>query len=271
MCPIIHIKMNATQSTITLTFGECGENHVGMEKIGKTGLKGTGFTIAFLKDLRTRCEAMGLKCMTANLAVGLPEGTVGEDAKVLVVRNALDILLNMKGAHKALFAEQAALDVDKKVLMYKRVVNKKARWNLCFANEGHEPVYEEGKGRVIAWSDVPLTQKLREALMNLLNVEDLMGEGNYYYDTTKCGIGFHGDTERRKVAAVRLGCEMPIFWQWYQGSKPVGSKMGLKLGGGDLYFMSEKAVGTDWKESSKLTLRHAAGCSDYTGAIPETS
>jgi len=263
--------MNATQSTITLTFGECGENHAGMEKVGKTGAKGSGFTIPFLKDLRTRFEAMGLKCMTANLAVGLPEGTVAEEAKILVVRNALDILLNMKGAKAALFEEQAALDVDKKALMYKRVVNKKARWNLCFDKEGHEPDYESGKGRIVAWSDVPLTQKLKTVLTDLLGAENLIGEGNYYYDTKTCGIGYHGDTERRKVAAVRLGSEMPIFWQWYHKSEPVGSKMGLKLGGGDLYFMSEKAVGTDWKESSKLTLRHAAGCSDYTGAIPETS
>lgn len=264
--------MNASQSTITLTFGECGENHVGMEKVGETGLKGSGFTIPFLKDLRTRFEAMELKCMMANLATGLPSGTVAdEEAKILVVRNGLDVLLGMPNAHEALFQEQANLNVDKKALMYKRVVNKKARWNLCFDEKGHEPAYEEGKGRVVSWSDVPLTQKLRSTLKDLLNVEDLKGEGNYYYDTSKCGIGYHGDTERRKVAAVRLGSEMPIFWQWYHHCNPVGSKMGLKLGGGDLYFMSEKAVGTDWKESSKLTLRHAAGCSEYTGAIPETS
>jgi hypothetical protein len=118
---------------------------------------------------------------------------------------------------------------------------------------------------------VPLTQKLKTVLTDLLGAENLIGEGNYYYDTKTCGIGYHGDTERRKVAAVRLGSEMPLFFQWYQHCNPVGSKMGLKLGGGDLYFMSEKAVGTDWKESSKLTLRHAAGCSEYTGAIPETS
>jgi hypothetical protein len=261
--------MNAEKSTITLTFGECGENHVGMEKIGTTGTKGTGFSVQFLKDLRKRCEAKGLKCMTSSLAVGLPKGTVAEEAKILVVRNALDTLLGMPKAHEALFAEQAVLDVDKKALMYNRVVNKKARWNLCFADEGHEPNYEDGKGRVVAWSDVPLTQKLRAALTELLGTDDLMGEGNYYYDIKTCGIGYHGDTERRKVAAVRLGCEMPIFWQWYLRNEPVGSKMGLMLGGGDLYFMSEKAVGTDWKESSKLTLRHAAGCPEYTGELPE--
>ena len=31
-----------------------------------------------------------------------------------------------------------------------------------------------------------------------------------------------------------------------------------------MYVMSEKAVGTDWKSRSKLTLRHAAGCPSFT-------
>jgi DNA-directed RNA polymerase I, II, and III subunit RPABC2 len=34
------------------------------------------------------------------------------------------------------------------------------------------------------------------------------------------------------------------------------------LDDGDMYFMSEKAVGTDWESSSKITLRHAAGGCD---------
>ena len=31
------------------------------------------------------------------------------------------------------------------------------------------------------------------------------------------------------------------------------------LNSGDVYIMSDKAVGFDWKRSSLLTLRHAAG------------
>ena len=31
-----------------------------------------------------------------------------------------------------------------------------------------------------------------------------------------------------------------------------------------MYFMSEKATGNDWKKSSIVTLRHAAGSSIYT-------
>ena len=54
-----------------------------------------------------------------------------------------------------------------------------------------------------------------------------------YFNKKKTGIGYHGDTERRKVIAWRLGegdygdprATMPIHWQWYINSKPVGQNM----------------------------------------------
>lgn len=33
----------------------------------------------------------------------------------------------------------------------------------------------------------------------------LEAEGNKYYDVNKCGIGFHGDTERKKVTVATFG------------------------------------------------------------------
>ena len=51
----------------------------------------------------------------------------------------------------------------------------------------------------------------------------------------------------------------PMRWQWFQKSKPVGKPYDILLNDGDVYIMSEKAVGKDWKKSSHLTLRHAAG------------
>jgi hypothetical protein len=94
--------------------------------------------------------------------------------------------------------------------------------------------------------------------------DGLVCEGNLYDDPLRNGIGYHGDTERRKVIALRLGEEMPMHWQWYHRSKPVGEPFQFMLGGGDLYIMSEKAVGNDWRSSSLYTLRHAAGAERYT-------
>ncbi len=165
-----------------------------------------------------------------------------------------------------LFQEQAALNVDKKAFMYGRVVNKHARWNLCFDDIGHEPEYEHGKGRVVEYKTIPLTKYLKEALPRYFGTkaEGLKCEGNYYYDITKCGIGFHGDSERRKVIGVRLGASLDLHFQWYVEGSPMGDRILIPLHGGDLYVLSEKAVGTDWKLKKIPTLRHATGCSKFT-------
>ena len=89
------------------------------------------------------------------------------------------------------------------------------------------------------------------------------GEANYY-DISKCGIGFHGDGERKKVVAMRMGASMPLYYQWFQRSKPIGKRVKIDLYDGDMYVMSEKAVGFDWLKKIIPTLRHATGCDKFT-------
>jgi uncharacterized protein YjdB len=89
--------------------------------------------------------------------------------------------------------------------------------------------------------------------------EHLICEGNRYFDLRKCGIGWHGDAERRKVIALRLGESMDLYYNWFYKFKPIGNTFKLSLNDGDIYIMSEKAVGWDWKRSSIHTLRHSAG------------
>ncbi|KAI9364985.1 hypothetical protein DFJ73DRAFT_808884 [Zopfochytrium polystomum] len=146
--------------------------------------------------------------------------------------------------------------------MYGRVVNKHARWNLCFDAVAQEPDYEAGKGRIVAMRDVPLLQQLHAAVEGLLppKTAGMKVESNYYYDAAKCGIGFHGDTERKRVVGARLGtAAMPIYFRWFHNGRAVGEKVEIPLYPGDLYVMSEKAAGSDWRSSSKYTLRHAVG------------
>jgi hypothetical protein len=238
---------------MTLTFGDAAENHVGMEMLGVRGAAGSGFTVAELEAIATAhgagAELFRLPCPDAATEAAEP-------AAVLVIRGAL-----APDLHAAMFAEQAALEHDKKAFMYGRVVNKKVRWNLCFDVVAHDPDYAAGKGRVVAWDTVPILRRFVADWPARFGAKavGLKGEGNYYYDLKKCGIGWHGDTERRKVIAVRLGASMPIQFQWYNKRAPVGPTVVIRLNGGDLYIMSEKAVGSDWKSSSKWTLRHAAG------------
>lgn len=230
---------------ITLTFGDQAENHAGMEKIG--ALRDGGFTVDDLKYLDELYEDKSKYY------------SFGESAGVLVISNLFD--------PDGLYQEQLKLSPDKKAYMRGRVVNKRARYNLCFAEYSQEPDYENKRGRVVNFADVPLLNRVRENLPVAFGevATNLMCEANYYYDVSKCGIGYHGDAERRIVIGLRLGNKStPLHYQWFQDSKPIGDNIKIPLKVGDLYIMSEKAVGYDWKRRKVPTLRHATGCSKYT-------
>ena len=89
-------------------------------------------------------------------------------------------------------------------------------------------------------------------------VEINVVEGNRYYNLKDTGIGFHGDTERVVVICISIGCDnYPMRWQWFKDGMPVGKPIDITLNCGDVYIMSEKAVGADWKKKSLYTLRHS--------------
>ncbi len=244
----------------TITYGDVAENHAKMQKIGT--LHENGYSIEKLKQIQLKLASYDLETELIDLSHGMD--TSFEQARVLVIRKGVQYILDSLNTNK-LIAENDALTMDKHALMRGRVVNKHARWNLCFADEDQEPDYESGKGRIVSWKHIPLMSKIRQVISEWTEDVPLNAEANYYYDVTKCGIGFHGDAERRKVVAVRMGVSMPLYYQWYQNSKPIGEPISVMLNDGDMYIMSEKAVGFDWLKKRTATLRHATGCKKYTG------
>jgi len=160
------------------------------------------------------------------------------------------------------------LTKDKKYLdpRTRKVLNKNARWNNCIADIDQPADYESGRGTIINFNKLPILSRLRDRLNLYLGdkANRLIAETNYYYDPKKCGIGFHGDAERFLVVGVRLGETMPLKFQWFYDSRPVGDSMTVELEHGTVYAMAEKTTGNDWKKRKIYTLRHSAGCDKYT-------
>ena len=258
--------MTTSSKTFSLTFGDVAENHKGMQKIGT--LSNSGFNLSDLTQMKAWFEAKGCKCNIINLHWLLDEELQADNAAyILTIKNAVNALLDDENGANKLFAEQDALEKDTKAFMYGRVVNKHARHNLCFGEQHKEPNYEEGMGTVYAFDEVPLLKRIRCGLGEICGEKgaNLQAEGNYYYDVSKCGIGFHGDTERKKVIAFRLGAKIPLCYTWYHNNENISEVITIDtLEHGDMYVMSEKTTGFDWKSKSKYTLRHAAGCDKYT-------
>ncbi|NCA21523.1 MAG: hypothetical protein EBS86_10355, partial [Crocinitomicaceae bacterium] len=224
-----------------------------MQQIGT--LHESGYSIEQMEMVQSKLDRLGLETEMVDL-----NGEI--EAKVLIVRRGAQFILGEET--DGLMAENDALTMDKKAFMKGRVVNKVARWNLCFADEDQEPSYEDGKGRIVAWKHIPKMAQIRQVISEWTEDVLLNGEANYYYDISKCGIGYHGDAERRKVFAVRMGASMPLFFQWFQRSLPIGDPIKLDLHDGDMYMMSEKAVGFDWLKKIVPTLRHSTGSSKFT-------
>jgi len=255
----------------SITICESGENHTGMQIIGEKAEQ--GFTIEELKEANRKFQDAGAETMYYDLKqLGLDDDEErfnrAEDAGILVIKNAVKVL----GGDKVAFRkDMKAIDCDKEYFDVRRgrKLNKRARHNVCFAYMSQEPDIDNKKGRIV---NINSQKQLKNVIDNLYlylgeKAKGLIAELNHYYDVSKCGIGFHGDTERRIVICVRLGASFPMNYYWYENSKRVGKRIEIHgLDEGDIYIMSDKAGGWDWKlrKNDRLTLRHSAGCSKYT-------
>jgi hypothetical protein len=237
-----------------------------MQKVGN--LSDCGFNLDDLNRIKDWFESKGSKCNIVNLhwLLGEEDAQAKNPAYILIIKNAVNSLLESEEGANLLFNEQDVLEKDTKAFMYGRVVNKHARHNLCFGEEHQEPDYENGMGRIYAFNEVPLLKRIREKIGDIIGEKghNLQAEGNYYYDYKKCGIGYHGDSERKKVLALRLGASIPLCYAWFKNNEKISDVITFdNLEHGDIYVMSEKTTGFDWKSSSKYTLRHAAGSDKY--------
>lgn len=270
--------MNSTLSNtrIALTWGDCGENHAGNQKVGKIQESGTGVTLADLTGIKSEYQAKGGVAELTVFTVPA-ECPLKNDAGVLILRNFLN-----EEEQLALMNELTSKTWDTKFFNTRtgKVLNKHARSNLIFQRGATQIAsYEEGKGTIEDIDNLPYLSaadnKIRELSKKIAGLDtptqdcDLICEGNRYRTETKKksdqqGIGYHGDSERTRVFALSIGgYNYPLQWVLFHRYYPRATPERVLLNSGDLYIMSELAVGQHWKKSSLWTWRHAAGHPKY--------
>jgi len=246
-------------NAITITFGDQAENHVGMQQIVENG-----FTIGELKEAANKFTKLKYQCEFINLNELLSDEKNVDDAVILIVRNGTSAIL--KKDANLVYAEQAMLNADKKTFMYGKVINKHAHHNLCFDEKDQESDHKNRMRRILSWDKVPLTKKIRDCLPDFFGkkAKDLTCGGNYYYDIKKYGVGFNRGSERKRVISIGLGADIHLHYQWFKKHIAIGERGIFSLQNGDIYAMSEKATGFDYKKNSIYTLRHVTGGKKFT-------
>ena len=278
-------KIDPNSERIAITCGDAGENHAGMEMLGKLGAQGSGFTTKDLINIKTFVEELKCKCDYYDLSndeavvVNKVKGKYVKTDKrkaagVLVLRN----FLNEETVNKV-YKDITSVEWDTKYYDTRRgvVLNKLARENIVFL-KGREqsPDYENKKGTIVDWTKLRDFNAILDTIFELINsvteskAEGLIAEGNRYKKSKVVkgkskkinnGIGWHGDAERRKVVCICIGgVDYCMKWQWFYKHRPLNNEpFEVFLNSGDIYIMSEEAVGQRWKSSSIYTLRHCAG------------
>ena len=162
-------------------------------------------------------EKMGCVCELICLNDLIEDNDGVEKAYVLIMRNSVDkIYENEKCEKKSkdLYEELKKRKWDDKYWDTRRgrVLNKNARVNMCVSDFSQEANYEEKKGTVYNFKDLNLLNIIRKNLNNVGKAfENMNAEGNWYYNLVNCGIGFHGDVERKKSIGCKIRYEVDEF------------------------------------------------------------
>lgn len=277
---------------VTYTWCECGENHHGNQQIGEIVEPGQGFNLDDLLDVKTYAKTkFNCKSKIFDLKkLGLKDENDDEmiinrvnrknnklkrvevnDAYFLLIKNFIPSILKKHNLKmEDLMNEVMEKKWDSKFWdpLKKKVLNKHARKNNCISEIEQTAKYDEGKGTIHSFESMPIMNLLRGVFKDMGGKFDFpCSEGNLYEDggKKKNGIGWHGDSERRRVLSMRLGLNpsMPFNYRWQYKNKEIGKLMIWEIKAGDVMVMSEWAVGTEWKNKNKVTLVHSTGAPKY--------
>ena len=177
---------------ITITFGNQAENHKGMQIIGSD--RDIGYTLEDFEEIIRICNQKKIITELYDLKDGIKDHAEYKNATnayVLVIKNGVKAILEEYN-EEDLYKEHINLKWDSKVYSYGKVKNKKARHNLCFSDVSQEPDYDSGKGRIVSFNEIKLTNAIKERLPEFFGekAKGLVAEGNLYYNINYNGIGY---------------------------------------------------------------------------------
>jgi len=256
-----------------ITFGECAILHTGGTEYG--ACRENGYSKKELIDIALHIHfCTGVDTEIIDLTSVLPEKVAAktEEACVLVIRNGASIFVPSprKAANHLYYEQESKVKYDRKYYdsRRKQTLHKRARWNIVFGAEEQVASEDFTQCTVRAFSSLLFLNAFRNNLQLYLGerARGLYAEGNHYYED-KSGIGFHGDSERKTVICLSLGKSTTLRFQWRLpgSSEHTLSPIDIEVNHGDVYIMSEKATGFDWKHRSKVRVVHSAGSEKYIG------
>ena len=222
------------------TLSPTAEHHAGMQISGNPDHVPIPASTA--SSVASWFESQGYIAMNVDLsdATGVPV-----DGGVLHVKNGASRLCDVN----RMWATFIGLPKDTQYLdRGGKIRNKHKRSNVNVGEHAESADIASGVGTTVAFSSAPEVSKLLRGLTQfgggLEQIE--VAEGNFYHTPVQCGIGLHGDSERKFAVGVSMGSTRYLEFQSFVHGFPSGPAVRLTLEHGDLYIMYGKGCGYDW-------------------------
>jgi len=255
----------------SMVYCDCAFSQPGGHSVPVGKMAEEGFSAQYLRSACALLQQDGIDATIVDLvAEAVDKGTTSEwlcdlqgDTVVLVIRNGANALTNDPQMADKMLAEHQGLEYDTTTFLRKKVCVARSRRNLHFADKGRPVDMANGQNTVVPWSSVPANAECHRVLTELLGTTDVKSAvANYYPDPANCGIGWHGDAERRQTIMVRLGAGSdvrPIYFLWCERGEGIAAPIAINLRHGDVMVPCAKAVGTDYRTQVRPTVRHGTG------------
>lgn len=247
----MHPYEQVFDESYTLTFSDSSD----AKRTGKLG-----FSIAELQKVQKEFEKKGFTCELIDLNIVLPPAHVIVDtpkARVLIIRQGVRDFGTGSDAD-GILQKLKTLPWDDRVWFKHKPVKNPMRHHLRFG----EVEYNSDEGHVVALKSIPDIVRIRQTLNEMYSYRgvEFDVEGDRFYNPETCGREPWGDQDRRFVVGVQLGAMMKMAFTWYYHESPFSQPVVIELQHGDIFMLSDKAVGHDVNRKAIATLRRTCGC-----------
>lgn len=165
------------------------------------------------------------------------------DARVLLVKNGIKWI----GANKEkLYEEISAIDKS-------HMVRKSLCWSYCATNLKRLPEL----GKIQQGIDCMANQ------LGMPHLTGLLAEASVY-ENDFSGERYRGDDHGNSpVIGCNLGNDQFICFRSFFRHEMYGNEIKIKLEHGDMYFLSEEAVGIGWRKTNTMAFRRRLGTDKF--------
>lgn len=157
-------------------------------------------------------------------------------------------------------------DLKKNISKLKTI--KKINLNNYIEEEEEEAfvtIIKDGGKQILGekFKEFDASKKMSSELMKFTKnkISSLFGISELNYKLENCiKSSYKGTLNKKIIIGLYIGESLFFYFSWFKDDKPIGKTCRFKLNHGDIYILTDKSLGCDFRKKNIPILKHCIGC-----------